>query len=416
MFKIKKEQEKLLEEESLGSFRFFWEEANADPNSTGYGLIRDRAPGSPRMASIASVGFGLSAIVIGAERGWVSYEEAKKRAVGTLHTLLHRLPHHHGFFYHFMDMETGARYGKSEVSIIDTAIALCGALTAGEYFGEEAKELATRIYERVDWNWYRNRDTNQFYMGYAEEEGRHFGAWDHYAEQFMMYFLGAASPTHPVDPEMFYQFERFVGEYGSYGPIIHSWTGSLFVYQFSHAWFDLRGLVDRDGVDWFRNSVLASLANRQFCIDLSSRYQTFGLNSWGLTACDGPKGYSGGYGAKPNKVERDFPDSTIPPCGPIGSIVFTPEESIAAMEHFRTFPGLWGKYGFQDAYNLDVDPAWYARDVIGIDKGISLLMIENFRTGLIWEVFMRNRFAREGLSRVGFRPKAGWEGKGGEER
>lgn len=384
------------------SFQFFWDEANVDPNSPGYGLIRDRAPGQKNMASIASMGFGLTAYAIGAERGWVGTEDAFERSRGMLLTMLRHADHRHGFFHHFLHMETAKQYEGCEISVIDTAIFLCGAITAGEYFGGEVKRLAGELYERVDWNWYRNPKTNQFYMGYLEQDGGHFGKWDHYAEQFMMYFLGAGSPTHPVNPEMFYDFDRYVGSYGGFHPIIHSTQGALFVYQFSHAWFDLRGRKDRDGVDWFENSVLASKAARQFCIDRADRYKTFGPNSWGLTACDGPGGYSGGYGADPNTAEEDFVDSTIAPCGAAGSIVFTPKESIDALLHFyNEVPGLWGPYGFRDAFNLDAEPAWVGEDVIGIDKGITLLMIENYRSGFVWKLFMNNKYAQEGMERTG---------------
>ncbi|CAM2824435.1 glucoamylase family protein [Paenibacillus sediminis] len=392
--------EALLDLESKLSFEFFWKEANSDPNSPGYGLIRDRAPGLPNMASIASVGYGLTALAIGAERGWVTRQEAYDRALGTMHTLLHHAEQQHGFFFHFLDMNTAKQYGGCEVSVIDTAICICGVLMAGEYFGGEVRTQAQAIYERVEWDWYRNPETNQFYMGYNAEKGEHFGTWDHYAEQFMMYFLGAASKTHPVPADMFDDFVRYVGYYGGHGPIIHSTGGALFVYQFSHAWFDLRGKVDKYGVDWFENSVQASLANRQFCIDHADRSKTFGPNSWGLTACDGPRGYHGGYGADPNTTKRDYVDGTIPPCGAAGSIVFTPKESIAALQNYYTnYPKLWGKYGFQDAYNLDETPEWYAEDVIGIDKGITLLMIENYRTGFVWRHFMNIEAVQEGMAK-----------------
>lgn len=395
--------EKLLELESKKCFDYFWNEANGDKNSPGYGLIRDRAPHHPQGASIAAVGFGLTALVIGVERGWVTYKKAQERAVGTLSTLLHHAEQVNGFFYHFLDMDTARRLWNCEVSIIDTALALCGAITAGEYFGGDAARYAQEVYERVDWEWYRNAETNWFYMGYSPERG-FFGAWDMCAEQFMMYFLGAASPTHPVNPEMFYRFERNTGGYGVHFPIIHSPGGALFIYQFSHAWFDLRNKKDREGVDWWQNSVLATRANRQYCIDYADHFTTFGPNAWGLTACDGPAGYSGAYGTPPRLTGsiHGSNDGTVPPCGAAGSIAFTPEESIAALEYFyNDIPGLWGKYGFRDAYNMDVTPAWIGEDVIGIDKGISLLMIENYRSGLVWDVFMRNTYVREGMRLTG---------------
>lgn len=397
--------EKILELESKGCFDFFWNEANIDPNSPGFGLIRDRAPGNPNMASIASIGYGLTALVIGVERKWVTYEEAYERALGTLKTLWNNAENINGFYYHFLDMNTAKRYGRCEVSVIDTAILICGVLTAGEYFGEEVNELAEKIYFRVDWDWYVDHKRNLYYMGYIPEHG-HFGEWDFYAEQFMMYFLGAASPTKPINPELFYIFTRHRNSYGNYTEFVHTRSGSLFTYQFSHAWYDFRNTRDRNGYDWWENSVLATKTNRQFCIDNSDKFKTLGANSWGLTACDGPFGYTGAYGAPPsqNNNSGHQTDGTVPPCGAAGSIVFTPDEVIDSLNYlYKNFPKLWGKYGFKDAYNLDVTPEWYGEDYIGIDKGITLLMIENYRTGLVWDVFMSNKYAKLGMERCGIR-------------
>lgn len=397
--------EKILDLESKGCFDFFWKEANSDPDSLGFGLIRDRAPGNPNMASIASVGYGLAALVIGAERKWVSYEESHERALGTMKTFLYNAEHVNGFFYHFLYMDSAKRYSGCEVSVIDTAILICGVLTAGEYFGGEVYELAEKIYLRVDWDWYVDHDRNLYYMGHHPENG-HFGEWDFYAEQFMMYFLGAASTTHPINPELFYIFKRHVNSYGDYPEFTHTRSGSLFTYQFSHAWYDLRNTLDRNGYDWWRNSVLATKTNRQFCIDNSDKFKTLGANSWGLTASDGPKGYTGAYGAPPSEDNNagHYTDGTVPPCGAAGSIVFTPEEVIESFNYlYENFPKLWGEYGFKDAYNLDVTPEYYSPDVIGIDKGITLLMIENYRSGLIWNVFMRNKYARLGMEKCEIR-------------
>ncbi len=395
--------EELLDAESKGCFRFFWNEANQDRNSPGYGLIADRAPGAPGVCSVASVGFGLTALAIAANRDWVDAKAAFERAEGTLQTLLQHAQQENGFFYHFLDMSTGKRIRNSEVSIIDTALALTGAIAAGEYFGGTVKELAHEAYARVNWSWYRNEDTNQFYMGYSPERG-FFGAWDAYAEQFMMYFLAAASPAHPVNPEMFYTFKRLRGSYGELPEFIYTWLGSLFTFQFSHAWFDLRNVVDRDGVDWWENSVIATKVNRQYCIDHHSAFKTFGENAWGLTACDGPHGYSGRYGCAPSGYhnEQHRPDGTVPPAGAAGSIVFTPKDSIAALRYYLQFPELWGEYGFKDGYNHDTSPHWYASDVIGIDKGITLLMIENYRSEFVWKTFMKNEYARKGMELIGF--------------
>jgi hypothetical protein len=195
---------------------------------------------------------------------------------------------------------------------------------------------------------------------------------------------------------------------------VHSKVGSLFTYQFSQAWLDLRGTVDADGLAWFENSRRASVAARRYCIDNPEGSRTYGPDSWGLTACNGPTGYSGSYGAPPSgwdgvPVFRN--DGTIPPCGAAGSLPFTPEESTAALAHYAALPRLSGRYGFVDAYNLDVD--WYDTRVIGIDKGITLLMIENFATGLPWALFGASATARRGLRACGILPEhAARDGQG----
>lgn len=394
---------KILDLESKKSFEFFWKEANTDPKSPGYGLIPDRAPGNPGLSSIASVGFGLTADAIGADRGWVSKKAAEERVNKTLDTLLNNADENHGFFYHFLNMDNAKRAGTSEVSIIDTAIALNGAITAGEYFQGDVKKKADELYKRVDWPWFRDPNVNQFYMAYSPEKGFE-GHWDFYAEQLMIYFLAAGSPTHPVNKNMFYSFKRDLASYDGSKPFIHSWFGSIFTYQYSFAWFDLRNMVDKKGVNWWHNSVTASKANLQFCIDNSSKFKTFSDKSWGVTASDGPNGYNGAYGANPSGYNNDQikNDGTIAPAGAAGSIVFTPKASIQALKnYYNNYPKLWGKYGFYDAYNLDVTPNWYDSDVIGIDKGITLLMIENYRSGFVWNYFMKNQYIQKGLKNVG---------------
>jgi hypothetical protein len=390
--------------ESKGCFDFFCREANWNLKSAGFGLIRDRAPGAPHVSSIASVGFGLSALVIGCHRGWITYEQAYERAYGTLGTLLN-LETVHGFYYHFIDMEKGKRIWESEVSVIDTAILICGVLTAGEYFGQDIKKLAEELYLRVEWDWYVDHKRSLFYMGYLPERG-HFGSWDFYAEQLMMYFLGAGSPSYPVSGELMYEFERHYGSYDTGKTFIYTPVGSLFTYQFSHAWFDLRNTADRSGVDWFENSVEAVKANRQYCIDNNEGSKTFDSGAWGLSACDGPNGYIGDYGSLPSgdNFRKHFTDGTVPPYGAAASIVFLPNECIETLElYYNRFPECWGEYGFKDAFSLDVSPNWFGEDYIGIDKGISLLMIENYRSGLIWDVFMKNNYVRNGMGKCGIK-------------
>jgi hypothetical protein len=384
--------------EMKGALSFFWEQANTDVNSPGYGLIRDRYPGNPGVASIASVGYGLTAYVIGVEKGYVTREDASDRASRTLDTLL-SLDREEGFYYHFLDMATGKRAWNSEVSNIDTSILVMGVLTAGEYFGGEVQAKAKKIYDGINWPWYLDKDRNMFYMAYTPEKGFE-GHWDFYAEQLMMYVLAAGSDTHPIDPSVYYSFTRDVASYEDGKSFIHSWFGSLFTYQFSHAWIDFRDTTDKKGVNWFDNSVEASRAQVAFATKMAPKYKTLGPNAWGLTACDGPDGYNGLYGAPPSGYDNNqhVVDDTIAPSSAIGSIIFVPEDSQRAMLNYYSIEKLKGQYGFVDAYNLSKD--WYDRDVIGIDKGISLLMLANYENDTVHQIVMKNVNILNGLKRL----------------
>ena len=396
----------VLDEEVLaeaeGCFRFLWEQAQTDEESGAYGLVRDRYPGAKNVSSIAATGFALAAIPYGAEKGWITEEEGRERAEGTMDTLL-SLEHKEGFFYHFINMINGQPGTGSEVSVIDTGILLCGAITAGEYFGGEVQKKAAELYERVDWQYYLDGSRNMFYMS-CSPEGKFAGHWDVYAEQLMLYVLSAGSPTHPLDSTPYYTFQRLKGKYGDY-EFIHSWFGSIFTHQYSHAFVDFRGIVDEQGTDWYENSVTATLAARQFCMDEQEKWETYGENAWGLTACDTRDGYNGLQGAPPSGTDNRAHESsgTIAPAGAIGSMPFTPEDSTAALKHYRSFPELLGEYGLKDAYNLD--QGWFDTDYIGIDKGISLLMIANYENGFVWNLFMKNEAVRRGLENLGFTEK-----------
>lgn len=399
---IKKQGKAILNKELKKSYNFFIKEANANKKSKGYGLIKDKTQLANSIASIASVGYGLAALIIGVEHKWIKYEKAYERANRTLETFIKNVEGKNGFYYHFINMETGKREWNCEISIIDTAIFICGAITAGEYFGKEVKNKADILYKKIDWEWYRNKTNNLFYMGYKPEIG-FWGQWDGYAEQLMMYILGVSSPTHPVDKSMYYEFDRKTKDYKDIKDIIYTYCGTLFTYQYSHAWIDFKNLRDKNGIDWFENSVKATKANREYCIDNKNKFKTYGENSWGLTACLSPKGYIS-PGAEPCDVQLDIEnDGTISPFGAIGSIVFTPKESIQAMEYYyNTFKKLWGKYGFKDGFNLEGENSWFANEYIGIDKGIEMVMIENYLNGTIWKYFMKNKYVIKGLEILEF--------------
>ncbi|MCA9954618.1 MAG: hypothetical protein KC434_07855 [Anaerolineales bacterium] len=381
-----------------GAFNFFWEQANTDPDSAGYGLIRDRFPGSPGIASMASVGYGLTAYIIGVEKGYITYNEGYERANGTMDTLL-SMDRTEGFYYHFVDMQTGERAWNSEVSSIDSSILLMGVLTAGQYFGGDVQTKAEEIYDGVNWPWFLDESRNMFYMAYRPGEG-YAGHWDFYAEQLMMYVLAAGSDTFPVDETPYYTFNRHYGKFGDGAGFIHSWFGSLFTYQFSHAWIDFRGYTDEEEVNWFDNSVAASQAQVDFAIARDDEYLTIGPDAWGITASDGPGGYNGLYGAPPSGFDNNSHkiDDTVAPAGAIGSIIFVPEAAIDAMLNYYSIESLKGEYGFVDAYNLTED--WFAKDVIGIDKGISLLMLANYQNDLVYQTSMTNEHILRGLENL----------------
>ncbi len=368
--------EDFLDKLQYDSISYFVKEMNP-----ANGLIKDSSrPGSP--CSVATVGFGLTAICIGESRGWIDKADAYGLVLKILKTFRDIVPNERGFFYHFLDMRTGHRAWNSEISSIDTALFLSGALFAGEYYkGTEVETIARKLYERVEWPWMLN-GKKILCMGWKPEEGFLWYYWDSYSEAMILYALAIGSPTHPIPPECWFEWKRPVGSYGSY-ELIYCTTGSIFTYQYSHAWIDFREFYE-DEINYFSNSVSAVKANRQFCIDNSDTYKTYGENSWGLSACLGPEGYKG-YGAKPGGA---FNDGTIPPSGIAGSMPFDPIASLKGlkrlyMEH-KDF--LYGKYGFKDAFNLDKN--WWAEEYLGIDVGITALMIENYRSNLIWNRFM----------------------------
>lgn len=369
--------EAFLDKLEYASILYFAEEAN--PKN---GLVKDSSrPGAP--CSVAAVGFGLTAMCIGDARGWIDRDKAYDRVLRTLKAFRDDVPNEHGFFYHFLDMRMGSRTWNSELSSIDTALFLAGALFAGEYFkGTEVEKIAGEIYERVDWLWMMNGKPVMC-MGWKPDSGFLWYYWDSYSEAMILYALAIGSPTHPIPKDAWFAWKRPVDLYKGY-EVVYCTTGSLFTYQYSHAWIDFRNLYDGK-VNYFENSINATKANREFCIDNASKYKTYGENSWGLTACLGPEGYKG-YGAKPGE---GISDGTIAPCGMAGAIVFDPQASLSGLKYLydnhKDF--LYGKYGFKDAFNLNKD--WWAEEYLGIDVGITLIMIENFRSGLVWEKFMK---------------------------
>ncbi|HST10507.1 MAG TPA: glucoamylase family protein [Terriglobales bacterium] len=389
-----KTDEQLLDEIQHASFDFFWNEA-----SPATGQVKDRAlaAGSDTrtIASIASTGFALSALCIADSRGYKNTADIKERVRTTLRYLANQLPQEHGFFYHFVDMNTGARAFKSELSSVDTTILLCGVLTARQYFSDtEIQELATTIYNRVDWAWMLNGGET-LSMGWTPESGFLDGRWNHYSELMMIYLLAIGSPTHPIPAASWEAWTRPTITYQ--GITYISGNDPLFTHQYSHAWFDFRNVKDAHA-NYFENSINATKAHKLFCLSLRDKFSDYADDLWGITASD----YFGGYTAWGGPPPQGPLDGSIVPCATGGSLPFVFDDCMRVLRNIRTkYTGAWARYGFVDAFNPLT--GWYDPDVIGIDVGITMLMAENHRTGLVWQTFMKNPEAISAMKLVGFK-------------
>ncbi len=406
--------EQLLYDIQSSAFQFFWNEVNPDN-----GLIRDRSqPWSP--CSIASTGFGLSAICVGVEHGWVTRDDAGERVETTLETFW-RGPQgtatsgtigHRGFFYHVLDMTTATRTWDSELSTIDTSLLLAGILDAKQFFSEtdsveeHIRQLADSIYQRVDWDFARN-STAGIYMGWKPGTGfGGFGLWRGYNEAMILYILALGSPTHPQPSFVWntwlstYSWQTLYGQsYVIFPP--------LFGHQYSHCWIDFRGVQDSymadKGITYFENSRRATLAQQAYCIANPGGWVGYSDILWGLTASDGPTGYNA-RGAPP--AQND--DGTLTPTAVVGSLPFAEEIVLPTLHNlYDNYPALWGPYGFRDAFNPTV--GWYDTDYIGIDQGPIVLMIENHRSAGVWKRFMAIPEILAGLWAGGFQPVVGVE-------
>ena len=386
----------LLDAIERTGFEFFWNESN--PHS---GLVLDRANANGgsvrRKASIAATGFGLTALCIGAERGYRPRKEIERRVALTLDFLRDSAPAEHGFLYHFVDENTGQRIGNSEISPIDMAILLCGALTCREYFdSSEIRGAATTLYNRVDWPWALNGG-DTFALCWRPEKGFSHLRWNAYCESMMLYLLAMGSPTAPIPAECWHAIRRPKMVYRGHQYI--SSPAPLFVHQFSHAWFDFRGKHD-DYANYFDNSALACRAHREFCEELSQKFPCYSGDIWGITASDSSLGYVA-WGGPPLIGPID---GTIVPAAAAGSLPFMFSDCIAVLRKLRSQYGnqIWKKYGFVDAFNPLT--SWSSKDVLGIDVGITMLMAENARSQFVWNTFMRNPETGLAMERAGFLP------------
>jgi hypothetical protein len=422
------------------TFRYFWE--LGDPRT---GLVPDRAP-TPSFSSIAAVGFGLTAYPIGVERRWVSRAEARRRVLATLDFFINApqgpepkgTAGHRGFYYHFLDMDTGHRHQTVELSTIDTTLLLAGALFCQSYFDREdpeeqaIREKADLLFRLADWHWVQPR-APLVAMGWKPEGEFLDHDWRGYNEAMLLYILGLGSPTYPLGPEAWAAWTRTYVWGNLYGQE-HVGFGPLFGHQYSHVFVDFRGIKDsymRDrGIDYFENSRRATYVHRAYAIANPMGWKGYSKDVWGLTACDGPANVTLAFNGKwrefwtysargvaPGETVRD--DGTVSPSAAGGSLPFAPEIVLPALLEMRSQgERLFSKYGFLDAFNpsfpggVDLThgamrpEGWYDTDYVGIDQGVILAMVENYRSGLIWKVMSRNPHVVRGLRRAGF--TGGW--------
>ncbi len=430
-----------LDTVQVRTFRWFWN--NTDPRT---GLTPDRWP-TRSFSSVAAIGFGLSAYIVGAERGYVAREAAAERTLNTLR-FLYRLPQdsasagvagYRGFFYHFLDFDRGLRFQQVELSTIDTALLLAGALSCQQYFDRNdpvetaIRAYADSLYRRVEWRWARARPP-VVSMGWHPERGFIDADWIGYNEAMLLNVLALGSPTHAVDADVWrawtsrYHWATFYGQ-------PHVNFAPLFGHQYSHIWVDFRGIQDDymrgRGIDYFENSRRATLSQQAYAVDNPNGWRGYGPNLWGLTAVDGPKDTTvtfGGrdrqfftYRARGAAADEIVDDGTLAPTAAGGSVPFAPEITIPTLKHMRRIYGsdLFTEYGFLDSFNPTYEfggrvqhgrvvpgRGWFDGDYLGIDQGPILLMIENYRTGLLWNLMKRNPYIVRGLCRAAF--AGGW--------
>lgn len=401
---ISKEDDAFLEDLQKRTFQYFWD--HSDPK-TGLTLDRTRTDGTPpaegtshyKVATIAATGFALSGYCIAAERGWITRDQAKERARNTLDFFANKQEQKNGWFYHFVDQQTGERRWKTELSSIDTSLLLGGVLTVKGCFADDKEigTLADKIFDRVDFEWMLNGDPYLLSHGWRPENGWITSRWHDYSESSLLYLLAIGSRTKPIPPGSWYAWERTWQEYGNYRYLAA--VSPLFIHQYSHAWVDFRGKREHRPpyVDYFENSVHATNAQRDFFVnELTKEFPKYGPNMWGMTASDYKKGYTA-WGGPPRHPATD---GSVVPCAAAGSLMFTPEITLSALKAMKDQYGttIYGKYGFVDAFNPH--NGWVNKDVLGIDLGITLVSIENLRSGKIWYWFMQNEAVRRGLRRA----------------
>jgi hypothetical protein len=410
------------------TFDYFLKETNPEN-----GLVPDNTrPGVP--SSIAASGFALAAYPVGVENGFITRTDAISRTLTALRFFWNSsqgpepdATGYKGFYYHFLDMKTGRRVWNCELSTVDSTFLIAGALTAAEYFngggeGEsEIRSLAHAIYHRADWQWAQNGGATVTH-GWRPESGFIRYRWQGYNEALLLYILGLASPTYPLPTESYqawtatYKWKKLYGHEFLY-------AGSLFIHQLSHMWIDFRGIQDdymvKHRSDYFENSRRATYVQQQYAIRNPRGFKGYGEHIWGLTASDGPGPAIEKVGGKVRRfydyINRSIPygpdDGTLAPWAVVASLPFAPEIVLSSIAYFdETFPEMTSKYGFKCSFNPTFSgtsgKGWISKGYYGLDQGPIVFMIENYRTGFLWQLMRNCRYIVDGLQRAGFR--GGW--------
>lgn len=411
------------------TFTYFWEIVDTETWQTD-----DRYP-SRTFVSVAATGFALPAYVIGIHNEYITRKEGAERVHNVLEWLWNSpqgddpegVTGHRGFFYHFLNYESGTRYQQVELSTIDTALLMAGILTAQSYFDgndpleTKIRELADLLYRRVEWDWAMNGSSTMS-MGWHPESGFIESQWEGYDESMILMVLGLGSPTHPI-PDESWEVWTSTNTWTNFYGFEHINFGPLFGHQYSHMFIDFREIQDdyirKKGIDYFENSRRATLANRAYCIDNPGEFSGYSENIWGLTASDGPANESKNIDGRAVKFHTYtargaadgyiVDDGTIVPTAAGGSIPFAPEETLNALYTMKDRFGvnLYAEYGFLDSFNFTYDKdGWFNPDYIGIDQGPIIIQLENYQTELIWNTLKENKYIIKGLKKAGF--KGGW--------
>lgn len=418
--------EALIDRLQRGAFGYFQEYFN--PQN---GLVADTSrEGS--MCSIAVVGFALSCYPIGVERGWMARDEAVSRTLRSLRffwdseqSAQDGATGYHGFYYHFLDMQTGRRVWQCELSMIDTTLLMAGILLAAQYFdgtGDEAtiRALADALYRRVDWRWAQNHGETVA-QGWKPECGfLHYG-WEGHNEAIILSILGLSSPTHPLKAGAFeqwcltYQWENLLGQ-----DVLYS--GPLFTHLFSHAWIDFRGVRDsfmrEKNSDYFQNTQRSIAVHREYAARNPEGYHGYGPDFWGVTAGDGPQSQAlreNGrdlrfFGYMSRGVPYGPDDGTISPWAMLSTLPFGREAALSGTRHLlRHYPQVCTQDRFTSGFNPTIPEGgggWLSDGWYGLDQGLLVMTIENDRTGLVWQLMRGCPYVRTGLLRAGF--TGGW--------